>query len=59
MEENLLANVLLHQLIARRGQPRLLPPKEIAFLSGMESEKYRQAVAAEQAYPLETHHSCK
>lgn len=46
MEESLLANVAIHELIARRGQPRYLPAEEIAQLSCLESEKYRQAVAA-------------
>lgn len=44
--ENLLANLLIHHLIARRGRPRLLPDGEVAYLAGMDSEKYRQAVAA-------------
>ena len=46
MEENLLAHVLTRQLIARRGRARVLPPDEIDYLRSMESEKYREAVAA-------------
>ncbi len=46
MEENLLANVILHQRIPRVGQIRLLAKEEIAYLCGMESEKYRQQVAS-------------
>jgi hypothetical protein len=46
MEENLLAHVLIRQLIARRGKPRELPRTEIEYLLSMESEKHRQAIAA-------------
>lgn len=47
MEENLLAHVLVRQLIARRGGcARALPPDEVDYLLSMESEHYRQAVAA-------------
>ena len=46
MEENLLANVLIHALIARRGRPHHLPAAEVEYLGTLESEKYRQAVAA-------------
>jgi hypothetical protein len=47
MEENLLAHVLIRQLIARRGgHARSLPPDEVDYLLAMESEHYRQAVAA-------------
>jgi hypothetical protein len=46
MEENLLAHVLVRQLIARRGAAQPLPPAEIDYLLSMESEKYRQSVAA-------------
>ncbi len=45
MEENLLANVLLHHLIRRRGTPRYLRSAEVDELLGMESEQYRQALA--------------
>ena len=45
MEENLLANVAIHILVARRGRPRYLSADEISYLSCMESEKYRQTVA--------------
>lgn len=50
MEENLLAHVLIRQLIARRGRARVLPPDEVDYLQSMESEKYREAVAAGWAY---------
>jgi hypothetical protein len=50
MEENLLAHVLIRQLIARRGRARALPPDEIGYLQSMESEKYREAVAAGCTY---------
>ena len=46
MEETLLAHVLTRQLIARRGLARVLPPVEVKYLLSMESEKYREAVAA-------------
>jgi rhamnose utilization protein RhaD (predicted bifunctional aldolase and dehydrogenase) len=46
MEENLLAHVLVRQLIARRGIAQPLPAAEIDYLLSMESEKYRQTVAA-------------
>ena len=46
MEENLLAHVLIRRLIARRGLARSLPPAEVSYLLSMESEKYRQAIAA-------------
>jgi hypothetical protein len=46
MEENLLAHVLIRGLIARRGRARSLPGEEVAYLLAMESEKYRQSVAA-------------
>lgn len=45
MEENLLANVLLHGLIPRIGRVRLLPADEIDYLAGMDSEKYRREMA--------------
>jgi hypothetical protein len=44
MEENLLAHVLVRQLIARRGAALALPPEEIDYLAEMESEKYRQTI---------------
>ncbi|HEX3313893.1 MAG TPA: class II aldolase/adducin family protein [Gemmataceae bacterium] len=53
MEENLLANVLIQELIARRGQVRVLPPVEVDYLRNMDSEKYRQAIAAGRAYKSE------
>lgn len=46
MEENLLAHVLIRQLIARHGTAQPLPPEEVQYLLAMESEKYRQQVAA-------------
>ena len=46
MEEYLLARVLVRGLIDSRGQPMVLPPDEIRYLEGMESEKYRQGVTA-------------
>jgi len=46
-EENLLAHHLTRTLISRRGKPRTLPKKEIDYLSSMESEKYRQALASQ------------
>ena len=45
MEENLLANVMLHDLIQRVGNVCHLPQKEVDYLVGMESERYRQMVA--------------
>ncbi len=45
LEENLLAHVLVRQLIARRGRARPLPADEASYLLAMESEHYRQAVA--------------
>ena len=47
MEENLLAHVLVRQLIARRGgKARRLPAGEVGYLLNMESEKYRQAMGS-------------
>ena len=46
MEENLLANVLIRFLMARRGRPLELPEAQAAHLRTMESEKYRQALVA-------------
>jgi len=47
MEENLLAHVLVRWLIAAQREAAVpLPPAEIDYLLGMESERYRQAVAA-------------
>ncbi len=45
MEENLLANVLVHELIARRGRPRHLEPRQVDEILGLESEQYRQRLA--------------
>ncbi len=45
MEENLLANVLIHRLVARRGRPRHLGSREVDEILAMESEQYRQALA--------------
>lgn len=45
MEENLLANVLVHRLIARRGRPRHLEPPQVDEILGLESEQYRQRLA--------------
>lgn len=45
MEENLLANVLIHELVARRDQPRYLSENEVDELLAMESEQYRQKLA--------------
>jgi rhamnose utilization protein RhaD (predicted bifunctional aldolase and dehydrogenase) len=47
MEENLLAHVLVRRLIARRGEPQPLPDDEVQYLLNMESEAYRQRVAAQ------------
>jgi len=44
--ENLLAHVLIRQLIARRGVPQPLPTSTTAAILGMEAEAYRRAVAA-------------
>jgi rhamnose utilization protein RhaD (predicted bifunctional aldolase and dehydrogenase) len=44
MEEQLLANVLVRELIARRGTCRCLAPGAVAELTGMESEKHRREV---------------
>ncbi len=52
MEENLTAHVLVRQLIARHGKPRALSPDQVGYLMSMESEKYRQAVAARKAATL-------
>ena len=46
LEENLLAHVLVRRLIARRGRAQPLPPEEVQYLLSMESEKYRQRIAA-------------
>ncbi|HXE63507.1 MAG TPA: class II aldolase/adducin family protein [Bryobacteraceae bacterium] len=46
MEEQLLANVLVRELIARRGVCRPLRQHDIAELLAMDSEKYRQKVLA-------------
>lgn len=46
MEENLLANVLLHRMIPRVGRVQPLPADEIDYLGSMDSEKYRRDVAA-------------
>jgi rhamnose utilization protein RhaD (predicted bifunctional aldolase and dehydrogenase) len=46
LEENLLANVLVRYLAARRGPVRALPPAAVAGLARMESEAYRQSVAS-------------
>jgi rhamnose utilization protein RhaD (predicted bifunctional aldolase and dehydrogenase) len=47
MEENLLTHVLVRRLIASRGGcARTLPPAEVDYLLAMESETYRQAIAA-------------
>lgn len=44
MEEQILANVLVRELIARRGVCRPLRQADIAELLAMDSEKYRQKV---------------
>jgi len=46
MEEQLVANVLTRELIARRGVCRSLKQSDIAELLAMESEKHRQQVLA-------------
>lgn len=46
MEEQLLANVLVRELVARRGVCRPLPQREISALLAMESEKHRRTVLA-------------
>jgi rhamnose utilization protein RhaD (predicted bifunctional aldolase and dehydrogenase) len=46
MEEQLLSNVLVRDLIRRRGEFRMLPQEEMPALLEMESEKYRQKVLA-------------
>lgn len=46
MEESLLAHVLTRRLIARRGRARSLPSAASDTVLAMESEKYRQGVAA-------------
>ncbi|MCP3960828.1 MAG: hypothetical protein GY719_23535 [bacterium] len=51
MEENLLANVLIHELIARRDQPRYLQTREVDELLAMESEQYRQKLAQRRGEP--------
>ncbi len=45
MEENLLANVLIHRLIEGLRRPRYLSRVEVDEILGMESEQYRQALA--------------
>lgn len=45
-EENLLAHVLVRQLVARRGTALALAKSEVLYLQSMENEKYRQAIAA-------------
>ncbi len=54
MEENLLANVLVHRLIARRGQPRHLRPRQVGEILGLESEQYRQALAGRRTVGRKT-----
>ena len=49
MEENLLANVLTHELISRRGEARHLRSAEVDELLAMESEQYRQQLARQQS----------
>lgn len=46
MEENLLAHVLILRLITRKGRVRPLPQEAVDYLISMESEAYRQSVAA-------------
>ena len=46
MEENLLAAVLIRDLIGRRGRVRELTAADVDCLRNMEAEKYRQAIAA-------------
>jgi len=46
MEEYLLARVLTRRLIARRGHPSVLSSNDTGYLEEMESEQYRQSVAA-------------
>lgn len=45
MEENLLANVLIHRLIRQRGKARHLSAAAVDELLALESEQYRQALA--------------
>jgi ribulose-5-phosphate 4-epimerase/fuculose-1-phosphate aldolase len=47
IEENLVANVMLHAITSQAGQTaRTLAADEIAYLAGMDSEAYRQRIAA-------------
>jgi rhamnose utilization protein RhaD (predicted bifunctional aldolase and dehydrogenase) len=46
MEENLLAAVLIRDLISRRGRVQELTAADVDFLRNMEAEKYRQTMAA-------------
>ena len=45
LEENLLANALLHRLIGARGKARYLESAAVGELLALESEQYRQALA--------------
>jgi rhamnose utilization protein RhaD (predicted bifunctional aldolase and dehydrogenase) len=52
MEENLMAHVLVRQLIMRCGRARALRPEAIDYLASMESEKYRQSISEDSAVVL-------